>query len=113
MTTRTYKGSLAKATVAYQRDADAMAREGWFPSGQTYAPGSWGCAAFLLALLLCVVLVGILIFIYMLIVKPDGVLVVTYAYRGGQVAAADGGCPMTFEGQRCALAADHAGLHQR
>jgi hypothetical protein len=113
VTTRSYRGSLAKATAAYQHDADAMARDGWFPTGQTYQPGSWSGGQFLLALLLCLLLVGILIFVYMLIVKPAGVLVVTYAYRGGEAAVADGRCPMTFEGQRCTLAAAHAGLHQR
>jgi hypothetical protein len=30
-------------------------------------------------LLLCIVLIGILVFIYMLIVKPEGTLTVTYA----------------------------------
>jgi len=113
VTTRSYRGSLAKATAAYQCDADAMARQSWFATGQTYQPGSWSGRQFLLALLLCLLLVGILIFIYMLIVKPDGVLVVTYAYRGGEVAVADGLCPKTFEGRRCTLAAGHVGLHQR
>ncbi len=80
-TTRRYRGSLANATAAFQRDAANMAKNGWHPTSQTYAPGSWSCAAFLVALILCLVLVGILIFIYMLIVKPDGELVVTYEYR--------------------------------
>ena len=81
-TTRSYRGSLHDATAAFQRDAAVMAGADWFPTSQTYAPGSYGCGAFLVALLLCFILVGFLIFIYMLIVKPDGALVVTYEYRG-------------------------------
>jgi Short C-terminal domain len=42
-----------------------------------------GCGAFLVALLLCFVLLGFLIFIYLLIVKPEGTLTVTYAKRAG------------------------------
>lgn len=79
--TRTYSGSAQRAAEAFQRDAVSLARDGYFPISQIYTPGSHGCGAFLVALLLFVVLVGILIFIYMLIVKPDGTLVVTYEYR--------------------------------
>ena len=85
-TTRAYHGSLRSATEKFQRDAEVMAQQGWVPTTQSYAPGSWSGAAFLVALLLCVVLVGFLVFIYMLIVKPDGVLVVTYEHRPAPVA---------------------------
>ena len=44
----------------------------YYPSSQSWAAGSYGCGAFLLALLLCVLLIGILVFIYMLLVKPMG-----------------------------------------
>jgi hypothetical protein len=66
----------------YQADAARLASQGYFPVSQSWAPGSYGCGAFLLALLLCVVLIGILVFVYMLIVKPDGTLSVTYEWRG-------------------------------
>ena len=59
-----------------------MAQAGWFPTSQTYAPGTWSSTAFIVALLLCILLVGILILIYLIVVKPDGTLVVTYEYRG-------------------------------
>lgn len=59
-----------------------MAAAGYYPTSQIWTPGAYGCGSFLLALLLCVILVGILIFIYMLIVKPDGTLTVTYELRG-------------------------------
>jgi hypothetical protein len=51
---------------------------GYRAAGQSWAQGQWGCGAWLFALLLCIVLVGFLVFIYMLIVKPDGTLTVTY-----------------------------------
>jgi len=79
---KTYKGSQEKATQLFQEDALEMAEKGYFPTSQSYAQGSYGCGAFLLALLLCVLIIGIIIFIYMLIVKPDGILSVTYEYRG-------------------------------
>ena len=79
---KTYKGSHERAIGLFQKDAAVMASQGYFPTSQSYAPGSYGCAAFIGALLLCVLIVGIIIFIYMLLVKPDGVLSVTYEYRG-------------------------------
>jgi hypothetical protein len=60
------------------RDAEKLARQGYVPVSQSYAPGRWGCLAFLIALALCVILIGILVFVYMLIVEPDGTLTVTY-----------------------------------
>jgi Short C-terminal domain len=50
-------------------------------TGQSWAPGSYGCGAFLLALLLAFVLIGVFIFLYMLFVKPDGTLSVIYVRR--------------------------------
>lgn len=77
---RTYRGKQQVDAVAAMRaDAAALAQHGYFPTSQSWAQGQWGCGAFLVALLLCLLLVGILIFIYMLIVKPDGTLTVTYA----------------------------------
>ena len=45
---------------------------------QSWAPGSYSGSDFVLAILLCLLLVGFLIFIYMLSVKPQGTLTVTY-----------------------------------
>lgn len=75
---KTYKGNQAKATAAFQADAAKMAKQGYVPISQDWAQGSYGCGAFLVALLLCAVLIGILVFIYMVIVKPPGTLTVTY-----------------------------------
>ena len=65
----------------YRSDSANMAAAGYFPTSQVWAPGAYGCGAFLIALLLCVILIGILVFVYMLIVKPDGTLTVTYEFR--------------------------------
>ena len=78
---KTYKGTQTYAIALFQQDAAKLATKGYFPTSQTWAPGAYGCGSFLIALLLCVVLIGILIFVYMLIVKPDGTLTVTYELR--------------------------------
>ena len=75
---KTYRGKEGAAMRAFQRDADTMAANGYVPTTQEWAPGTYGCGMFILATILCFVLFGILIFIYMLIVKPAGVLSVTY-----------------------------------
>jgi hypothetical protein len=72
-------------------------------TSQSWAPGTYGAGAFLLALLLCFVLIGFLIFVYLLIVKPDGVLSVTYELRAAPVIpatvapAAEKTCPKCAE----------------
>jgi hypothetical protein len=83
---RTYHGTQGSATAAFRRDAEKLAQQGYVPMSQVWAPGSWGCGAFAIALLLCLLLIGFLIFIYMLIVKPGGVLTVTYQYQGAPTA---------------------------
>jgi hypothetical protein len=54
---------------------------GYIPVSQQYVQGQWSSGAFLAALVLCLVLIGFLIFVYMLIVKPEGTLTVTYERR--------------------------------
>jgi hypothetical protein len=78
---RTYNGSERSAAAAFQKDAQRLAAQGYFPVSQNWAAGSWGCGAFIVALLLAIVLIGILIFIYLIVVKPAGTLTVTYQYR--------------------------------
>ena len=73
-----YKGSQQAALDKFQTDSEKMAADGYRPTSQSWAPGAYGCGEFLLALILCFVLIGFLIFVYMLIVKPDGTLTVTY-----------------------------------
>jgi len=76
-----YSGNIDNATLKYQDRAKALAAHSYFPKAQNYQQGEWGGWAFLVALLLCFIIVGFLVFIYMLIVKPEGVLTVTYEYR--------------------------------
>lgn len=84
---RRYTGNQSQAFAAFQREAKSLAQQGYEPSSQSWAPGTWGCGAFLVALLLCFLLVGILVFIYMLVVKPAGTLTVTYTLQAPAVAA--------------------------
>jgi uncharacterized membrane protein len=98
-----YNGNQQQAMIAFQADATKMAANGYFPTAQSWVPGTYGCGAFLLALLLCLILVGILVFIYMIIVKPDGVLSVTYELRSAsetiarEVSANEKTCPKCAE----------------
>jgi hypothetical protein len=82
---KTYTGSQAEATMSFQADAARMAAQGYFPVFQSWAPGQWRPRAFIAALLLCFLIVGIPALIYMLIVTPDGALTVTYGLRGASV----------------------------
>jgi ribosomal protein L40E len=81
-----------------------MAAQGYFPTSQSYAPGSYGCGTFIFAVILCFLIIGILILIYMLIVKPDGVLSVTYEFRGTAESRAqdEKTCPKCAEQIRAA-----------
>jgi hypothetical protein len=99
---RRYIGSQEGAMETYQSDSAKMAAEGYFPTSQVWAPGEYGCGTFLVALLLCVVLVGILIFIYMLIVKPDVTLTVTYELRAISASSASAASVEEKACPRCA-----------
>lgn len=102
---KTYKGTESSATAAFKDDAAEMAARGFFPTSQTYAPGTYGCGSFLVALLLCFLIIGILIFVYMLIVKPDGVLMVTYEERQQAVTSEEKICPRCAETVKAAAKA--------
>lgn len=101
---RTYKGNQSAATAAFQKDAKRLAAEGYHPTTQTWAAGSYGCGAFLIALLLCLVLIGFVVFIYMLIVPPPGTLTVTYEIRQTVPDAAEKTCPRCAERVKAAAA---------
>lgn len=99
---KTYSGNENEAMAQFRLDAEYLAKKDYYPTSQTYAPGSYGCAAFIGALLLCLLIIGILIFIYMLIVKPAGKLSVTYEYRPSDLAQLENyedekTCPMCAE----------------
>jgi hypothetical protein len=75
------------AVAVFQTDAASLADHGYRPVSQSWAQGQWGCGAWLVALLLCFVLIGGLVFLYMLIVKPDGTLTVTYELASRSTSA--------------------------
>ena len=76
---RTYKGTnQSSATAVFQTESGLLAERGYAPTNLSWAPGQWDAGAFLVAVLLFIVLIGIFVFLYMLIVKPEGTLTVTY-----------------------------------
>jgi hypothetical protein len=75
---RKYRGTLSEVEVLRSAEADILARHGYVQSSQSYVKGKWGSGSLLVALLLCFVVVGFLILVYMLIMKPPGTLTVTY-----------------------------------
>ncbi|AQQ01253.1 hypothetical protein B0W48_16645 [Pseudoalteromonas aliena] len=78
---KSYIGKQDKANSLFQADSVKMAENNYYPKTQNWSQGQYGCGAFLIALALCLLFIGILIFIYMLIVKPDGTLSVTYELK--------------------------------
>jgi Uncharacterised protein family UPF0547 len=96
---RIYKGNQERATAAFQSDAAALSSQGYVPSSQVWVPGTYGCGSFVLAALLCIILIGFIVFIYMLLVKPPGTLTVAYEHRISSTAEAQGtkDCPKCAE----------------
>jgi hypothetical protein len=59
-----------------------MAAKGFFPKSQTWTQGQWSAGAYIIGVLLIFLFgLGLLILGYMIIVKPDGTLTVTYERR--------------------------------
>ena len=79
--TKSYIGKQDKANSLFQADSIKMAEHNYYPRSQNWSQGQYGCGAFLIALALFFVVIGFLVFIYMLIVKPDGTLSVTYELK--------------------------------
>ena len=88
---RTYKGKQQADTLRdFNREAPLLAQAGYEPTSQSWAPGQWGAGAFIVALLLCFLLVGIFIFLYLLIVRPEGTQSVTFGrHASGPPTAVD------------------------
>jgi len=82
---KTYTGSQDKAMKLYQTDSSSMANQGYFPASQSWAPGRWTGGDFFVALILCFIFIGFLVFVYMLVVTPKGTLSVTYELRASSV----------------------------
>ena len=96
---KNYTGDSESATRSFQMDSIKMGEQGYYPVSQSWTPGSYGCGSFIVALLLCIILIGFLVFIYMLIVKPDGTLTVTYEMRSSPVATESAKVELIFSGQ--------------
>ncbi|MBY0429328.1 MAG: hypothetical protein K2Q32_08930 [Alphaproteobacteria bacterium] len=76
---KNYTGTPDDVGGIYQADAIKMAAQGYSPAMQSWIPSNWKTSQFLLALLLCLIIVGTIILVYMLIIKPShGTLCVTY-----------------------------------
>jgi hypothetical protein len=84
--TRTYHGKPGAVAMLQGADAEALAKRHYYPSSQSYVEGRWSGVAWVLALLACLFLVGILILFYMLADKPAGDLTVIYERRLPQSA---------------------------
>ena len=102
---RKYQGSEERALRLYQDDAIEMAAKGLFPISQSWAPGQWGAGPFIIALLLCFLIIGIIVFIYLLVVKPPGTLTVTYERRSA--SAEEKTCPRCAERIKAAALVCH------
>ena len=103
---KSYKGRQEVAQKAYLKDAEKLLKKGYFPSDDRWEEGKWGGGSFFVALLLCFVLIGIIVFIYMALVKPPGTLTVTYALRTEEEIAdsAERKCPRCAETIKAAAA---------
>jgi len=76
---RSYRAKDQAAAAANFRDEAAiLAQFGYSPTSQSWAAGQWGCGAFGLAALLAILIVGLLLLLFLVIVKPEGTLTVTY-----------------------------------
>lgn len=95
---RTYKGSTeSKARERFEADAAKMVDLGYVPNQIAWTPGEWTTRDFVIAALLCILVIGIVIFLYFLIVKPDGTLTVTYERRDVAEEAEEKVCPQCAE----------------
>ena len=79
---RNYRARNAAAAAAMLAvEAPIAYGAGYALVAQTWAPGQWGAGAFLLALLLIFAMgLGLLVLAYLVIVKPDGTLTVTFSH---------------------------------
>lgn len=74
------------ARRAYEAEAQALVPAGYRSVTQTYKEGAWSSSTWLVALLLIFFGIGLLVAFYLVLYRPEGTLVVTYA-RGDAAAA--------------------------
>jgi hypothetical protein len=79
---KVYEGKTPEAAAQlFQLDAAILEKDGYRPTSQVWIPGSRGCGSFLLAAFLVVLVIGLIVLVYYLMVKPPGRLTVTYELR--------------------------------
>lgn len=80
---RTFRAnSPASAVRWYEQDLSDLVDHGYLPVTQTWQSGEWGFRAFLVALVLLLLFgIGVLVFTYLLVVRPPGTMIVTYVRR--------------------------------
>jgi hypothetical protein len=79
---RTFRAnSPASAARWYQEDLSDLVDHGYLPVTQTWQPGEWRSGAFVAALLLLFVGIGVLVFLYLVVMRPPGTMIVTYVRR--------------------------------
>ena len=76
-----YNGTKKDAYSLFVDDCKKMNQEGYYSVNKVWIDGTYGLGSFLFALFLCFFLIGFLVFIYMIIVKPKGILKVTYELK--------------------------------
>lgn len=76
---RTYRGRTPEqAVLAMQSEVGHLRSAGFEPKEQIWAQGQWGAGMFVLAVVLAVVLIGLVVLLFLIVVKPEGSLTVTY-----------------------------------
>lgn len=73
-----YRGNQTEARKQFVKDKIRKAQKGYVVTHEEWTQGQWHIGHFIVALLLCFVLIGFLVFLYLLLCKPDGRLTVTY-----------------------------------
>ena len=71
-----------KLIEAYHRDASLLLDQGYEPTGQHYVDGQWGFVMAVVATVTIPLLIGVIVWAYLLVKRPIGTLTVTYVYRG-------------------------------
>jgi len=70
-----------KARELFEKDKKIMIKNGYQVISENFVPGQYSVMDFIIAVLLFVLVIGFFIFIYMIIIKPKGVLIVTYELK--------------------------------
>jgi len=62
----------------FKRDHEEISKEGYSLKSQIFIPGSYTTGNFIICALLCLIIIGVIGFIYMALIKPEGTLITTY-----------------------------------